>query len=120
MKRVLIIDSDGYLAGIYARRFEQGAWHVLVADQIEEAQIMLKKGALDAILIDVQTVEHALEFIKKTRKTDKKVRIFALTTMADREHVKKALHAGADHYLLKGHFVPKELREKVESLVAEA
>ena len=117
---ILIIDNDAYLAGIYARRFEQGHWKVQVADSVKEAERQLSKSIPDTILIDIETVPNAFKFLKsvKTNPKSAKLLLIALTKPGERSALDKALKAGADDYLLKGHFVPREVKDKLERLVA--
>lgn len=119
-RKVLIVDADAFLAGIYARRFEIGRWNVRVAESEVEARKVLSRNAPDAILIDVETVAGGIAFLREVRAHPKAAAsvIVALTRLGDRAAIAEAYAAGADAYLLKGHFVPSEVRAKVERLVA--
>jgi DNA-binding response OmpR family regulator len=118
---VLIVDEDAFLAGIYARRFEMGNWDVHVAESVEEAKRHSKKHTPDAVLIDTETVEDGLDFLRDLRKDPETagITLVALTKLGDKQQIENAYDAGADAYLLKGHFVPVEVRQKVERLVSE-
>lgn len=117
---ILILDPDAFLAGIYARRFEAGGWKVRVAETEVEARKILVRLSPDAILVDVQTVPRGAGFLRELRSHPKARRscLVVLTAMGDRSSIDEAMRSGADAYLLKGHFVPSEVRTKVERLVA--
>lgn len=117
---VLIVDADAFLAGIYARRFEMGKWNVRVAESEAEARKILSRTSPEAILLDIETIGGGIAFLKALRAHAKASRsvLVALTKLGDRAAIEDALAAGADAYLLKGHFVPSEVRAKVERLVA--
>jgi len=120
-KKILIIDPDAFLAGIYARRFEQGGFSVMVNESLKEAEKILREKNLDAILIDLETVPEGLSFLKKIRsKLANDLALIVLTKLGDKTMIDTAMQAGADAYLLKGHFVPSEVVEKVERLVLRA
>ena len=118
-KQLLIIDSDAFLAGIYARRFEESKWKVEVAETVKEARDILKKQIPEAILIDVETVEGALDFFKELRKETETqdTLLVVLTELGKKETIDEAYRAGADSYLLKGHFVPSEVCDKLTELL---
>lgn len=118
---ILIVDEDAFLAGIYARRFEMGSWDVHVAESVEEAKRHSDKHTPDAVLIDIETVDDGLGFLKDLRRDPETagITLVALTKLGDKEQIEEAYAAGADAYLLKGHFVPVEVRKKVERLVSE-
>jgi len=115
---ILIVDSDAYLAGIYARRFEMAKWKVLVADNATEGRKLFKKDP-EVVIIDVDTVSDGIQLIKDFRYENELVRLVALTKLGDARQIKIAKHAGVDAYLLKGHFVPSEVIAKVEYLVSQ-
>jgi len=120
-RSILIVDSDAFLAGVYARRFESGNWSVRVAESAAEAEKLVAKKVPDAAILDPDSVDGAEALIKRWRMAPKTagITLIVLTKIGDREAVDRALASGADSYLLKGHFVPSEVREKVERLVAD-
>lgn len=117
---VLIVDPDAFLAGIYARRFEMGRWNVRVAETEAEARKILLRTSPAAILLDVETLPRGTGLVREFRSHPKAAGavIAVLTKLGDREAIREALASGADAYLLKGHFVPHEVRTKIERLVA--
>jgi|GEM_PF-1011973 len=121
-RSVLIVDEDAYLAGIYGRRFEAGGWHVRVAESAEEARKLLSRRVPQAVIIDVEHVEDGLALVSEIRGAPKTagVALVALSTLGKRDVIASAQRAGANAYLLKGHFVPSEIVEKIDRLVAGA
>ena len=121
-RQLVIIDPDAFYAGIFARRFEAARWAVRVADGVSEATKFIAKKIPDAVLLDVETVPKATDFIRSLEGEPKTagIVVVALTALGDRTAIKEIQAAGADGYFLKGHFVPSEVREKLERLVAEA
>ena len=118
-RSILIVDADAYLAGIFGRRFEAGGWHVRIAETLDEAKKAQARRTPAAVLVDVETVPDALAFLSETRKNPKTagITLVALASIGHRARIKAAEEAGADAYLLKGHFVPSEVVDKVERLV---
>jgi DNA-binding response OmpR family regulator len=118
---LLILDKDAYYAGIFASRFEASGWKVTVAESIEMAKTMLDKQVPDAMIIDTEPFEEAVEFIRTLRHGEKtsELVITVLSSVGDRHHILQAQDAGIDGYFFKGHFLPSEAIQKLKRLVAE-
>lgn len=118
----MIVDSDPYLAGLYARRFEAAHWNVRVAETADDARKAVKRRRADVLLVDTGTVEGGVALMRELRDAPSPhpVRLVALTAIGDRRSVAEALAAGAEAYLLKGHFVPGEVVEKLGRVVGHA
>jgi two-component system chemotaxis sensor kinase CheA len=119
-KSILIVDADAFLAGLYARRFEARRWGVRVAENAADARKAMARKAFQVMLIDVDNVESGWDVLGEALTQPRTANMVSvvLTKLGDRESIAKALEMGADGYLLKGHFVPSEVEEKVERLVA--
>jgi DNA-binding response OmpR family regulator len=120
-RSILIVDADAFLAGVYARRFESGGWSVRVAETANEAEKLVAKAVPDAAILDPDTTPGAEALLTRWRMSPRTagITLIVLTKIGDRASVDRLLAAGADSYLLKGHFVPSEVIEKVARLVAD-
>ncbi len=119
---VLIVDEDPYLAGIYGRRLETKKCAVKVAENVADAKKRIAKVVPDAVLVDVSIDAGAgFDLVRDLRRDTATAHlpILVVTQLGDRDSVKKGLEAGADSYLIKGHFVPTEAAEKVVRLIEE-
>ena len=118
---LLILDEDAYYAGIFASRFEGAGWTVKVTDSVEDAKKALEKKIPDAIILDTQPFEEALDFIHELRRgaDTAEMIIMILTELGDRDQIQAAQEAGVDGYYFKGHFFPSEAIQKLRRLVAE-
>lgn len=120
-KTLLMVDQDAFYAGIYANRFESAGWHVSVENSVSDAEKRLEREVPDVIILDLHPLDEALAFLSKVRTSPKTASVLqiALTALGDRETMLRALEAGVDSYLLKGHFVPGEAVKKVKRLLEE-
>jgi len=120
---VLIVEEDGYLAGIYARKLEMEHCKVRVVESLDEARKKLKHLIPSVIILDVAIENRTgFDFIEEIKGISKlkKVPIVVITQLGDKNSVKLALERGATDYLIKGHFVPSEAAKKIKRIVYES
>ncbi len=117
---IQIIEPDNYLAGIYGRKFEAEGWKVLIAENFEEAEKQRLKVKVSAIIlepdIDIKAAENVLKSLRKDPATAT-IPLLIFSTIAEKAEIAKMKKAGANAYLLKGHFVPSEVVRKVKSML---
>lgn len=119
---ILIVDNDDFLAGIYARKFEQDGWNVRVVGSFEEAKKIWSKKTPRAVLLEPDIDQAAAETAVKELRVDPKttsVPIVILSGIGEKAEIQRLRKAGVDAYLLKGHFVPSEVVRKVKAMVTE-
>lgn len=116
---VLIVACDNYLAGIYGRKFELDGWDVEIAENIEDGERRATKMRPSVLMLDADCTTDAAAEIARLRAmpTLQKTRLVILAAKGDRAHIQKARNAGADDYLILGHFVPQEAVQKMKKLL---
>ena len=80
-----------------------------------------KKVVPDVILLDLVLPKMSGFDVLREIKLDKKVRdvpVILLTNLSQKSDVEKGLKLGADDYLIKAHFMPSEVVEKIKKIVA--
>jgi DNA-binding response OmpR family regulator len=119
-KKVLIVDDDAFLSGIYATKLELENFAVVSASDGEEGVKAALKEKPDIILMDVLMPKldgfEALKRIKADPET-KDIPVIMLTNLGQKEDVEKGLQEGAADYLIKAHFVPAEAVEKIKAVL---
>lgn len=117
---ILIIACDYYLAGIYGRKLERDGWVVEVAESILEGERKVPKIRPDVIVLDTGCCADVAGEVRRLRSlpTTSRVKIAILSSSSKPGEIRGALQAGADTYLLLGHFVPQETVQKLRSLLA--
>jgi DNA-binding response OmpR family regulator len=116
---ILIIESDAFLAGIYASKFSQEHVRTEVAETLADAKKKIAKKIPRAIILDIAMENSGgFEFIKYVREQTATfaVPIVVLTNLGDQKEIARAFSAGANEYLIKGHFIPIEAVRKVKKL----
>ena len=121
--KVLIVEDDTFLAGIYANKFEKEGFAVSLAADGELGLKLVKKEMPDIVLLDILLPKlDGFEVLEKL-KADPALRaipIVLLTNLGQKEDVDKGLKLGAADYLIKAHFMPAETVDKVKKVLASA
>ena len=119
-KKVLIVEDDAFISSIYKTKLEREGFEALTAENGVEAMKLLEAIVPDMMLLDIiMPYMDGMEVLKSIKKDDrwKKIPVILLTNLSEKEKIDEALGIGADDYLLKSHFTPSEVLEKVNSLL---
>lgn len=117
--KILIIDDDPFIADMYVIKFKDEHFDVMTASNGKEGLKKIKEFDPDIILIDVVMPDmdgfHVLEELKK--QGGKPHRIIMLTNLGQKEDVDRGMGLGAADYMVKAHFTPSEVVERVRGLL---
>lgn len=121
-KKVLIVDDDVFLLDMYALKFKQAGFLVDIAQNGDEALAKIKENKPEIILMDVVMPKmdgfEVLRIIKKDNLAPGAV-ILILSNLGQKEDIDKGFKLGASDYIVKAHFTPSEVLEKVQSLLSK-
>lgn len=119
-KKILIVEDDEFLVQMYATKLELQDFQVQTAGDGKQAMKLIKKDPPDLILLDlglpIMDGFQVLEELKRDERT-KRIPILVLTNFGQKEHIDKCLALGAADYLIKAHFVPSEVVDKIKMLI---
>ena len=118
---ILIVEDDVFLADLYKTKFTLEGFKVSAAYDGEKGLELAKKVVPDVILLDLVLPKMSGFDVLREIKLDKAVRdvpVILLTNLSQKSDVEKGLKLGADDYLIKAHFMPSEVVEKIKKLVA--
>jgi len=121
MKKVLLIEKDAFLTGIYASKLEDAGYATESSDSLEEGLIKAKDGKPDIIVVDIDISEEGgLNLLKELKKTDstKKTPVMVFSNMGDEAHFKKAQECGIDAYLVKSQYTSNEVVAEVKKILS--
>lgn len=120
MVHVFLVEDDEFLVGIYQKKFEMEGFKVSIATNGERALADIKKKKPDIVLLDVLLPKldgfAVLEKLKAEGST-KDIPVVLLTNLGQKDDVDKGLRAGAVDYLIKAHFKPSEIVDKVKKVL---
>lgn len=118
--KVLIVDDDAFLSGIYATKLELDGFEVATARDGEEGLKAAMREKPDLILLDVLMPKlDGFEVLKRLKADEetKKIPVIMLTNLGQKEDIEKGLQDGAVDYLIKAHFVPAEAVDKIKKVL---
>ena len=117
MKKILIIEDEKILVEMYKSKLEANNFEVISAFSSEEGMEILRKEKPDLVILDILLPkENGITFLEKIGKMKiiSDIRIVVFSNYDDPETRKKALKLGAEDYLIKTQFTPREFLEKVK------
>lgn len=118
---ILLVEDDSFISSMYRTKLSNLQYAVEVIEDGEEAWTRLQKSPLpDLLLLDVVLPKRdgfeILEGLKKNEQT-KHIPVILLTNLGQKPDVERGLALGANDYIIKAHFTPTEVVEKIRKLL---
>ena len=120
-KKILIVDDDEFLLEMYTIKFKETGFTVEIARNGRESIQKAKDFQPDVILLDIVLPEmDGFEVLKemKEQKHAPNSLILLLTNLGQKDDAERGIGMGADDYIVKAHFTPSEVVEKVRKALA--
>jgi DNA-binding response OmpR family regulator len=120
--KILIVEDDKFLRELISRKLTKEGFEIAEAVDGEEgiekaAEFLPDLVLLDLILPGIDGFG-ALEKIKENTKT-MHVPVVILSNLGQKDEVEKGLKLGAIDFLIKAHFTPEEIVEKIRLILAK-
>lgn len=119
-KKILIVEDDNFVAEVYSTKLLEMGHEVTIASNGEEGLALAREKRPDLVLLDIiMPVMGGIEMLAEMKKDDnlKNMPVILLTNVGERESIKKVQELGVNDYLIKSHFTPAEVIEKIESIL---
>ncbi len=117
MTKILVVEDDSFVIDIYHTKLSQEGYEVIEARNGVEAMKKLEDVRPDLILLDIiMPYMDGIEALRKIKKDEKlkTIPVILLTNLSQKEEINEGLGLGADDYLIKSHFTPSEVLEKIK------
>jgi two-component system chemotaxis response regulator CheY len=104
MKTCLVVDDSSVIRKIARRILEEMDFDIIEAEDGEQALEVCKRGLPDAVLLDWNMpVMDGFEFLIELRRLPggDEPKVVFCTTENGIDHIARALHAGANEYIMK-------------------
>lgn len=122
-KTVLIVDDDEFLLEMYTLKFKEEGFSVEIAQTGKDAIQKANTLVLDVILLDIVLPEmdgfEVLQEIRNNKQKTPRPFIIMLTNLSQKDDTERGMRLGADDYVVKAHFTPSEVVEKVKKLLVK-
>lgn len=120
MKKILIIEDDKFLRELIARKLNQEGFEVIQAIDGDEGLKKIKEEKPNLVLLDLilPTVD-GFELLAKIKEEPAfaSLPIIVLSNLGQREDIEKTLKLGAVDYLIKAHYPPNEIIERIKNFI---
>jgi len=117
-KTILIIEDDKFLRELIARKLIKENFEVSEAIDGEEGIKKIKEEKPDLILLDlILPGIDGFEVLSQMKKESTLVStpVIILSNLGQKDDVEKGLKMGAVDYLIKAHFTPGEIIDKIKA-----
>lgn len=117
---ILLVEDDAFIAGMYQTKLSMLGYTVRVASDGEEGWQMLTAEPPDLLLLDIVLPKRDGFEILAAARNDPKLKdlpILLLTNLGQKPDVQRGLELGANDYIIKAHFTPSEVVEKIEKVL---
>jgi len=117
MTKILVVEDDSFVMDIYHTKLSQEGYEVIEARNGIEAMKKLENVRPDLIILDIiMPYMDGIEVLRKIKKDEnlKTIPIILLTNLSQKEEINEGLGLGASDYLIKSHFTPSEVLEKIK------
>ncbi len=119
-KKILIIEDDKFLRELISRKISDEGFDVAEAVDGEEGVKKVKTEKPDLILLDlILPGIDGFEVLSRAKEdlNSASIPVIILSNLGQKEEVEKGLKLGAVDYLIKAHFTPGEIVEKIKAIL---
>jgi DNA-binding response OmpR family regulator len=118
---ILLIEDDSFISGMYFTKLSSLGFQVEVIEDGDTAWARLQKEPLpDLVLLDiVLPKKDGFEILEALRQTDRTAAlpVILLTNLGQKPDVERGIKLGANDYIIKAHYTPTEVVEKITKLL---
>jgi len=117
-KKILIVEDDKFLRELIVKKLTKENYDVTEAIDGEEGVKKVKEEKPDLVLLDlILPGIDGFEVLSKIKQdpATSAIPVIILSNLGQKEDVERGLELGAVDYLIKAHFTPGEIIEKIST-----
>lgn len=114
---ILLIEDDTFLAGMYVTKLTMEHFDVELANDGATGLAKAEAMTPDLILLDILLPKmNGFDVLKRIKEQPalKDIPVILLTNLGQKSDVAQGLDLGAADYLIKAHFMPSEVVDKIK------
>ncbi len=122
MAKVLVIEDDKFLREMITRKLAKDGYDVSEALDGKQGLEKIKELKPDLVLLDlIMPNVGGFEVLEQAKKDPEiqDVPIIILSNLGQKSEVERGIQLGAEDFLIKAHFTPKEIIKKVKESLGE-
>tara|TARA_Y100000310_G_scaffold301221_1_gene337492 strand:+ start:1630 stop:1995 length:366 start_codon:yes stop_codon:yes gene_type:complete len=119
MKKILIIEDDKFLRELISQKLIKEGYDIIEAVDGEKGLKSVKEDGPDLVLLDlILPGVDGFEVLAKMKEDPaiSEVPVIILSNLGQKDDIEKGLKMGAVDYLIKAHFTPGEIIEKIKTV----
>lgn len=119
-KKILIVEDDKFLRELIVKKLSNEGYDVVEAADGEQGLQKIKDEKPELVLLDlILPGIDGFEVLAQKRDDPflSAIPVIVLSNLGQKEDVDKGLNLGATDYLIKAHFTPGEIIEKVRTII---
>ncbi len=116
-KSILIIEDDLFIKELYQRQLSKAGFEVDTAEDGTRGLVKASEKSWSLILLDIMLPEiNGLDVLRtlKSKPETKNIPVILLTNLGQDSLIKEAFDIGAEAYLIKSAYTPKQVVEEVK------
>jgi len=119
IKRILVVEDDKFLRELITQKLAKEGYEVMEAIDGEEGVKKTKEEKPDLVLLDlILPGIDGFEVLTRIREGSdpSSTPVIILSNLGQKEDVERGLKLGATDYMIKAHFTPGEIIEKIHKI----
>lgn len=120
MSKILVVEDDKFLREMITRKLKKEGYEVFQAVDGEEGLEKIRDEEPDLILLDlIMPGVGGFEVLEEAKEDPEisEIPIVILSNLGQKSEVDRGLELGAEDFLIKAHFTPKEIIKKVKEII---
>ena len=119
-KKILLVEDDKFLRELMSKKLITLGYEVVSAADGESGLVMIKETKPDVVLLDlILPGINGFEVLEKAKQDPAiaNIPVVILSNLGQTEDIEKGLALGAKDFLVKAHFTPQEIVNKLKSIL---
>ncbi len=121
-KKILVVEDDKFLRELISQKLTKEGYNVIEAMDGKQGIESIRTEKPDLVLLDlILPVIDGFEVLSQAKSDPSlsQIPIIILSNLGQKEDIEKGLKIGAADYLIKAHFTPNEIIDKVKNILKE-